>query len=805
MSGWARVQRAKMLVGVVGCVALLGAPGCGDDGTTEGTTDAMATDVTAPTDVVAPTDTPAPQDVPAPLDAGDTAEPDVSEPDVPEPDVDTCENPCLDDNGKPKKKLCPEPQSDWNCTLEGCCVPVFKCASDDDCEAQGIAEGQCEDARFACRCDVPSGECFEWYCGTNGDCEGGQICAAGACVDAPMGGLDIRIVTRGAILTPGAAVQLLAEAFDPANPNVVVAAEVTWSSDTTDAVAIDGDGLATGGAVGGNATITATLVADAAKTATVGLRNVLPGAEATLTVIVADQAKLTPVAGRYAFVDGASGATLATGELDAAGVATLTDPIGLGGVDVHVFAEGHDWVSWLGHEGGVLLLPVAQTTYADIVLDGDSLYDAAASTLIGASIIRGTPDMSIYPRAGELEVSLSSFALSDALYDFNLAAILGADVTRFFDPDTNIPGVDITEEAQMPGGLTFGLAGPALPDYYLGAPGGTRTLWTMGGRVDVNDIAEYVGEIFEAIDGSDSIDFNRLINAIFPLFRFFWSGVTPDIAVAGDGDPTFQTVNPQLSTPMSLKTEFLVPMLPDIAPPGHTDGPLYADAVLLLGGALLPTAEFLPLGINGGSDTPDASLYPPDGIADRDVKTPEQDPYEVITAPLHSGIGGPHTRYATAIVAASFRIDSKDTRPDGGSIILTRSEPGSGPAVPDAGASFLAFPDNRGWDAETRVVALDAVEGSDTQRVLFKGKRGDNWNIWLGGRSSYTVPVPKTLLELGDEVEFGDRSTGSLAFVLLNCFDFTPDQSAASIGTPGGITLDRMLMAVDRVSFVDVR
>ena len=208
--------------------------------------------------------------------------------------------------------------------------------------------------------------------------------------------------------------------------------------------------------------------------------------------------------------------------------------------------------------------------------------------------------------------------------------------------------------------------------------------------------------------------------------------------------------------------------------------------------------------ITRAADEPDEG-NPPDGVADADEKTPEQDAYSVPGAPLHSGLAGEHTRYGVAVVAASIRSGDDDPRPEGGSALLHRYGVGVAPVSTLELNDFLGFPMDSAWDPGTRALTIGAVDGADTQRVLFKGKRGNNWTLWLNGATSTVVPDPATYLTApAEDEEIKDRSQ-DVALVLVNSFDFEEGTGLSDLAGPGAGSLSGLILAVDRASFVDIR
>lgn len=751
---------------------------CGDDD--------PAADTTTATDTATATDT-------SP-DTADTAAPEDGEVEDETDAEPVCEHPCLNAFGQNDKSLCPVPQSDWSCK-EGCCEAVFKCQADADCAVMGFTLEQCKDDRYACACDEGTGACFTWYCGVDDDCGDGERCSAGTCVAAPStAGLAVRIVDRPAVLVPGATLQLHVEGFDPDDAEVVVAVTPTWSSDDADVVSVDANGLVTGGTTAGTATITAKL---GDETGTLVLENVIPDPTDTITVIVRTELTLEPVEGSYALINGA-GVTL--GELPSDGIIRFDGEDGP--YDLHVLADDNDWVSWLGvAEGTTLYLPIPRAAYGKVEMDAEGTIDGAASVLDGVGIVQGTPEFVRYDNEGALELVLTSQGLSSALFDFSIGVLLGADVKRYFHPDTTIPQVDTTEPVTLPGGIIFNFLGsPAISSFVMTLPKGDHKLWSLGGRLDINELAEYSGIIFDAVGGGD-LDFTKIVGAAFPLFRGFRSGYVPKVSVDSVGSvDDVQTLTPKLAVPMGLSTHLDIPALPKMGDLG------YADGLFLIAGALTPDGFMAALGLNGGADTSDKEENPPDGIADANERTAAKDPYLVPMAPLHSGLQGPHTRYMVAAVAAAIAAGGEDKRPSAGSATLIRAPAGetlpAAPALPP----FLLFPmspvDNV-YDRDARTVELASVEGADMQRVLFKGKRGRHWTFY-GVTAGETLVVP-TMETLGLTADDDRLNWDRLESVLINSIDVAPAIDLAKLGRPGGVALDLMLMVVDRVSFIDIK
>lgn len=716
-------------------------------------------------------------------------------------DTASCEHPCLDEFGKNDKSLCPAPQSDWLCKA-GCCEAVFRCTDDADCATRGFTEGQCGDDRFACVCHgdddtrqspatTEVGQCYTWLCAVDGDCADGELCAGGACVAAPDDkGLAVRILERATVLTPGATYALSAEAYDREDDRIVLGVTPTWSSSDSDVASVSAAGVVTGGASAGVATITAT---HGDETATLTIENVVPAGD-DITLVVRTELTWEPVTGSVLVIDQSTGEGVVE-ELPLDGIVRIATA-GDGPWDVHVLADDNDWVSWLGlGAGDTRYLPVPKTIYGKIVEDKEHNY-LEETELRNVGVITGVPDFTTYSYEGTLEIVLTTTGLSSALFDFSLPVLLGSDVKRYLDPASEIPSVDVDDPISVPGGIVFNLLGPAIPNYVLTAPKGHHRLWSLGGRLNINDVAEYSSVIFDAIGGGD-LDFTKIVGAVFPLFRNFWSGYAPDVEVADVGLGADKVAfTSRLTTPMGVTVNLDVPALPAIDELG------WADGLFLLSGAQTVDGFMVPLGLSGGADSGDKQNNPPDGIADGNEKTPAKDPFPLPIAPMHGGLQGPSSRYLVAAVAAAIP-GSNDPRPSSGSAILYRWAQGEHPATDVTLPAFLGFPSlaNIGADFDARLVAVDDAPGTELVRVLLKGKRGEHWTFYgVDAGAPLHVPNPA---DYGFEHDRFIKD--ALDSVLVNCMDFAAGVELARLGVPGGVALDLMLGIVERVSFIDVK
>lgn len=759
---------------------------CGDDTSTSSNADAAAPDaVTSSDDSSGSNGDDGASDASSGGVEADTIEPpgDIAD----DAGAEVCQHPCLNEFEQSDKKLCPDPKSDWTCE-EGCCEPVFRCEVDADCTTQGFDEGQCTDQALPCVCDGETGDCYSATCSTSSQCADGLLCAAGACVGQPADSdVMLRIISRQTALVTGASTAVLIDGYISADADVRFPVEVTWASDDEAVMTISAEGVATGGEVGGDAVLTATHAGGAS--ASITLRNVVPSAEDTLTLIAMSEGTLQPATGHYALVDSASGETIAAGALPDTGV-VRTDYATSAGVDVHVFADGHDWVSQLNVTGSALLVPLTPTMWGAIAMNPEGEL-TEETELVGATVVEGAVDMGDYEKAGEVELTLSALPFGATLFDFNLESILGASVKRFFHPDTALPGVDTTETLEMPGGLTFAFAGPAVSTYVLAVPPGNSTVWTLGGRIGIDEVFAFSDDIFEAFGGG-TVNFGQIASYLMPFFTEFWSGLAATPALSLEGD-TLHTVNTTLETPMALHMDIDVPTLPTLGELG------WASTVFGIGGAMTGDDLFYPLGLAAAGDTSDETKWPADGEIDGIEETPEPDPLALSLAPLYGELNGPHSRYTTALVALSIRDGGDDPRPEGGSAIFVSAAAGAAHQTSFPDMDFLAFSLESAWDADSRAVTAEAVPEAETVRLLFKGATGSNWTLWLNGNDTYTVPTPSDLV-----AEMTEDRAATPATILISQFDLAPNVTLDALREPGSPTIQELLHQVDRTSFVEL-
>jgi hypothetical protein len=780
------------------------AAGCSDDGdggsadtTTADTAEGDAADSAEPPEDTGGQDTSDPDaDTSVP---GDTAEPDggdVTDVDAAGPTCPDEQTSCLDDDGLNDPALCAgEPGTEC---VEGCCVPVFACTADADCAPfVGDADMGCPDSRFECRCNTGTGACIQWTCNVAADCGGGEICTDGVCEPPPATEqLAARIVSAPGVVTDGAQIQLYAIAHLASDPAIVVEDAVfEWQSDAEGAATVSADGVVTGGSEAGPALIQARVVGGVADWSAPLLVTSFGDNPGSARVLVVDALTREPV-DAYTLVelDGVETSGVATD-----GVFGIPD---VGTADVHVLSSGHHYVSYFGVDLAqdsdiVVFLPRRFDVELDIDQNGDLLPEAQKFNGDGA-VFSGKPLYDLYSKLGEIELGVTSIGVTDGLFEFDLPVILGPNVKRYWDPEAPAGIFDPEEQTELPGGISFALGFPVISSFWLAGPPGLQPMWTLGGRVAFNDegIGLKISEIIDSVANGGDIDVQQIVATLLPLFRNFYSGVrmvevgeTPDFAAP----PEFDNL---LATPLSNRIQLEVDALPTLGAPEA-----WADAAFMIGGTMLQSGHFVPLGITAGTDKENVNAEA-DGILDGNPETAPLDPFDLYFSAAHGGIQGGGSTYAVAIVAAAID-DGSGAKPEGGSGIIVPFE------LPEAGATgptpsysagpFLGIATNSVWDAESRTLSVTPMDGADFHRVILQAPESWEWHVYLPGGVD-TVVVPE--LDEGDGVT--DRAGLATRFV-VNAFDLAETATWTGLLTPGGELLDALLRVVSRASYVNLK
>ena len=751
----------------------LAASACSSSGTTPKTT----------TDVVAKTDT------------GPT--PDVTSGDVAPDTLAGCGAlpSCLNDKGQEDLGVCPKPASDYTCTA-GCCVAIVKCKSNDDCAAQlGKAGGGCPDARFTCGCDLTDGSCVQTMCSTDADCGAGKICSQGGCI-APVStkGLHARLLrpfwvgNETMLNTFDAAAALGAQAVD-ATGNVAPDAKFDWKLSTTDAFTLTAGTIAPT-AKAGSATVTATVVGgDTTPSNQATLWNFGVGPAATdLRVTAVDDVSMAPLTGKAILIGLADDPTPpAAIVVDlVGGQATFTAvkyPC-----DIHIVPKDHAPVSVLRYTKGAgpadVVLPSPAVFFSDLEFDGLGVL-SAASKLINGDILTGVVD---YPGIGEAAIGLTSLAFGPSLLNFSLDSILGSNVKRPFDDAA--PAIINPEKGKpqsIPGGVTFLLGKPVVTSYVVAGPPGKHILWDLGGRLALNDVLGQVGKVVDSVQGG--LDVGRVVSVLLPYLAGFESQVNFDVPFAASLTKPIPKLDLKPTFPLGIKTDVTLPILPS-AGLDAAGKAAFADLAFVIGGAMLPSGEFVPLGLTAGSDKVDSSDTA-DGLIDGDDQTPGMQPLALAVAPLHSGVrygASNHTLITAAVILGG------SGKKEGGSISITVPGTIAKTTNPE---TFLPFPMGSTYDKASATLTVKGIDGAQFYRSTLFGDEGNQWLIVLPKETAGKALKLPDLTQWGAPVNLA--AAPKKAYVAG--FELRSALSMEQLLTPAGLC--DLVRQVKRTTFID--
>ncbi len=593
----------------------------------------------------------------------------------------------------------------------GICEPSVSCLSDLNCSVGQICEsGFC---RTAATCDDDSncldsedcvgGLCVPFLCRGNADCAP-QVCESGACIDAPDVTIgSVIILTRPDVLSPGNTLSFTAIALD-ADGSAVPGVVFTWTSSDTGVGTFSGATFTAGATAG-----TSEIVASAGGIDSVAVVVVNVGESTDTRVAVVDGETGVPIAG----------ATVLTSEgefeTNADGVATLGEFAG----DVHVFAEGFDYASFIDVAAGMTVLaPISEAT---------------GFAAVGG--FTGEMDYSAVSSSGDASIGLAGSALPGNLVDLNLANLLGDPVNTAI----SVPGLG-GQEFPLPGGLVirvdfFGI-GDVKGTYFARSPDGLNFAWGLAGKVNVQSL-------ISLFTGGGGTDLPAILGAILPLFESFDHGlqvfdsdsralIVDADDFDGDGNASelvpdysaFPEIDLAPGVAQRYRTEVLLPALPTIN--GEP-----TEVAVLVGGVIVDGVGFVPTGISAAQAS--AGEAPPAVI--------------LRMAPSHSGLGVGEF----AVVAIAFGSEGAGFGAEGlelPSDISVRMF--AGDRLPEA-INFATTPfptvGEFNWSAETRAFTGGAPD-SALARITLVGPSG-SWSVYQAGDADlgFTLPSPPNALD----------------------------------------------------------
>lgn len=696
---------------------------------------------------------------------------------------------CLNAQGQNDLTLCPAPASNYDC-VAGCCVVKFVCDVDKDCaDKNGIAAG-CPNKQFTCGCDPDSNQCTQTMCGGDADCPKGKICSQGGCRE-PLGDADLaaRLLRPIWIAAPNATLDAVsglgAQAVD-GQGNVKLDAAFVWDLKASDGFSLDASGTLKATDKPGKTTITATVKGSskgASNPATLwNLGAIAAGKNLRVTAI--DEFTSAPVVGKVVVIGMADAATP-----EVAMVADLADgQVSFAGVkfpaDIHLVPTDHAPISVLRYDAGAVpgdvLLPTPLRHYAALEFDGKGAIIADQTKVIHGDAVRGSVD---YPGVGEAALGLTALAFGPELLSFSVDSILGPNVRRPFDDQApSIVNPDPGKPQEIPGGVTFSLGKPVVNQYVMAGRPGAHTQWTLAGRLSLTTVISEVGKILAAVDGG--LDIGRVVSVLLPYLAGFHSDVHFGVVLGETlSNPIKDLPAIKPSYPLLLKTQVKVPTLPKTATG-------WADVAFIIGGALMPIGEIVPLGLTAGSDSA-VSEDVADGQVDGDTKAAGQQPLPLSVGPLHSGlrVGTDNHVFVTAAVVLGGK-----GKKEGGSITISAPAPVQAVTSPIA---FMDLPLGSSFDPATRMLTVKAVDTAHFYRMSLIGPEGLQWQ----------VVVPKAqagkALTLPDLSGYGAVMTAAQTKrALVAAFELHKGADVTALAAPGGGLAD-LVRLVKRTAFID--
>jgi hypothetical protein len=613
------------------------------------------------------------------------------------------------------------------------------------------------------------------HCTKSENCQPGQACLGGNCVTIP--GCDqiasCSISPKSAVVQQGTSVELNASAYF-ASGALVPGATFTWASSANDNAGV-ADGVVTGGSVGGEALITAT-VAGCQITCDVGVIN-YAAVETGARVVVVDEILGTPIEGISVEIAGEIQTTDVNG---AAIFADYTAP-----ADVNVFHREYGYVTMRQVQTNDIIVGLGKTHHIEYTAEGHSFVAGGIKGQFDFDMIRCHENYDTC----DVRFGLAGLSIPNII-NLNLDTLVGGLVKTELDLGAGEP-----MEVPLPSGLVLCLHDTCFkPNFNPTGTPGTRAAWGLGGKVDFNILLNKLGPL---IGGDTSnLDIGGLVASLLPIFTTFSTAVVPNVPIEtipmvvdtndinGNGEtqdfvPDYNNFDERdlpLDVPMDIPMTFTIP-----------DGSLGEgfDGVLVLAGVVVPEAGLIPLGLSAGLDSTDAD-DPKDGNIDA--------PIAVTVADIKGRI--PEDQVTRLAVAIALDLDS--LMASGGSVVTMASQIIKMPNNEFGGDFTLEpfmVPSKAYYNAGTRTMTvLEKSEGATFFQSILDSPDNANWHI-LGGADDwqvgdYSLPADTNLPE--------DRSvTANLIAVKLDGVSY--DDYVAFNGN----NMNDLIMLVSAFSYTD--
>ncbi len=602
--------------------------------------------------------------------------------------------PCESDDECSSRQRC----LDGNCEELSACGGDGNCADDEICVrgrcspvAQCEARGDCADDE-----DCIAGRCVPGLCRGEVDCDLGQICEAGECIDPPPIMVDrVVILNTPRALLVGQSLELRAVALD-ATGQIVSSTGFEWAVTPSSTGSVGVMNLFTAGPEAGEASIIARWTAPEgdifvdSSPLILPITAPLPPVEEGWRVRVGDGSTGLPIAGADVYVDGITYTT------DADGIVTFDNQSDR--LTFTVMSTNHDTVSVVGISERALYIPLKP-------LSDDS--QIAGFT--------GELDFSNVRNNGQVELGLAGAAFSDGLSQITFFDLLG----QLFFTEVEIGPVNAT--IPLPGGLIAQANVPFLGDfsikesYAVITTAGFQLGWSFGGRIAIQTI-------LGLLEGSN-ISVGRVLAVLLPFFDQFEHGIQavpelsgfPPVAdvddIDDDGDrreliPDYERF-PQID--LSPGQEQSLRLAVELPPVFDTEGDPIA---LVMAGVEIVDVGFVPLGL---SATQEGGLIP------------------MRMAPPYQGLqAGDYV-----VLALSARFNNRIPRDISG--LMQRFS--RLPEEVNLAESFMTPPEFSEWEPAFRRLTPEIPADADLLRVSFRGGVG-RWVIYFGSEAPDTVRLP---------------------------------------------------------------
>jgi len=527
--------------------------------------------------------------------------------------------------------------------LNSACVAT--CHATAECQTAATPTNVCEE-----------GFCLAPACGSDAQCDTahGQACLNGACGTAAASSevASCEVTPNPADVRVGSTLQLSAVAQDSGGkPLHFTAANggITWTSGAGGT--IDATGLLTASAAGDIA-VTA---AAGSKTCTSTVHSYgAPSPSTAVRVTVINMHTKEPIAGAKVVGIFNSGNVTVTTTTIADGTALLatTPAAGFFPGDVHVFAVGYNYTSFVQTHSTDLLVPLAP--YLPSTLRSGFSSHMCESKSDDPNTADATkpqcpsPEGEFAPLQDQGEAVHMAFfgsSIPNSLLDLSVDTLVGP----MHSVTISIPGAG-SKPLTLPYGLVLGIGSNffGTNDPRVFAEGGVRALWGIGGNINLTKVVTILGPLLQP---GANVDIGTLLPQLLGFFGRLEAGsvvgVTPPANAASGGTPTFKNQPIQLTTPMRLRVDATSPKLPKL------DG-TYLDGVIAVAGAMDYPLGFIPLGLTAGLSAKDGSGGVLDPTCDASAGTAPCDTNKIPLkfAPENGGSEG--SKVAIALLALNF-------------------------------------------------------------------------------------------------------------------------------------------------------